>query len=100
MNDRLAGRPQDGRILILRNQPRLSTLHQHEGADMPLSSMLNSVGHRERAHDTGNGSDSDIGRWKPNVHLINRVSCSLKERSMNRAYLLQRRIAAPSAAPR
>src|SRR5215472_7954483 len=88
---------QNRRILILHNQPAVTTLHKHESADMPLGSMFNSVRHGESAHDAGNGSDGHSRRCKSDVHILNPVGCSLKEGLMNRAYLFQGFTTAPSA---
>src|SRR5262249_12597760 len=88
---------QNRRILILHNQPAVTTLHKHESADMPLGSMFNSVRHGESAHDAGNCSDGHSRRCKSDVHILNPVGCSPKEGLMNIAYLFQGFITAPGA---
>src|SRR5262249_3251361 len=88
---------QNRRILILHNQPAVTTLHKHESADVPLRSMFNSVRHGERANDEGNGSDGHSRRCKSDVHTLNPVGCSLEEGLMNRTYLFHGFITAPSA---
>lgn len=67
----------DCRVVVLHYQPTIAALDDDKSSNVPLQSMLYSVGRREGTHEAGDSSNCHIASRKADVHILDGVGRTL-----------------------